>query len=115
LAVNAYAATLPPPDYVRFLINQSGADLATTTKDQIFLVLKCESNFVAQQSKHLLKDGTREQSFGVAQINLPSHDVTYEQAMDIPFSVKWTVDKFRKGEQKIWTCWNDKVKTLPEL
>lgn len=75
---------------------------------QMLEVIRCESGFVSQQSRHIRPDGTREPSFGVAQIHLPSHpDVTKEQAMDPEFSVHWMADKFRIGQMKLWTCWKD--------
>lgn len=48
--------------------------------------------------------GTREQSFGVAQIHLPDNPkVTKDQACDPEFSVKFMAEAFSKGHQKRWS------------
>src|SRR6185503_5706522 len=67
----------------------------------------CESGFVPQQSWHLMKDGTREPSFGVWQINLPAHpDITKEQAMDVVWSTEWSIKQLKQGKAKIWSCYS---------
>lgn len=48
-------------------------------------------------------EGTREKSYGVAQIHLPDHpDITYEQAIDPRFSIEYMASEFSKGRQKQW-------------
>ncbi len=70
----------------------------------ILEVLKCESNFVNEQSR-IITDGVREPSYGIAQIHLPSHpDVTKEQALDEEFSIHWTAKKWKQGF-RLWTCY----------
>lgn len=69
-------------------------------------IVNCESNFVPQQSK-IVKDGIREDSWGVWQISLPHNpEVTREQAMDIKFSTSWALDKLKKGKASLWSCYN---------
>ncbi len=47
--------------------------------------------------------GTREKSFGLAQIHLPDHPtITKEQACDPDFSVRFMAKKFSEGRQRMW-------------
>lgn len=47
-----------------------------------------------------------EQSFGVAQINLPAWpDVTLEQAQNPAFAVPWMAQLWADGGHKHWSCW----------
>ena len=47
--------------------------------------------------------GSREQSFGIAQIHLPDHPtVTKEEAIDPAFAVEFMAKKFAQGKQKMW-------------
>ena len=73
--------------------------------DYLVPLINCESEFQNIQS-NIVTNGVREESYGIAQINLPSHDVTKEQALDPYFSIRWTVKKIKKGEQGIWSCYH---------
>ena len=72
--------------------------------------LKCESmGWRNVQSHHPSARGPngRENSWGVAQIHLPSHpEVTQEQALDVRFAVEWTAKAFVAGDKAMWTCWH---------
>lgn len=47
--------------------------------------------------------GSREQSFGIAQIHLPDHpNVTMEEATDPEFAVEFMAQNFAKGKQSMW-------------
>ncbi|MFA7290121.1 MAG: hypothetical protein WC055_14690 [Melioribacteraceae bacterium] len=72
-------------------------------------VVKCESEYqIDVQSKHIRPDGTREKSFGLSQIYLPSHpDVSYEEAIDPDFALEFMAEKFSKGKQGLWSCYKD--------
>lgn len=67
---------------------------ATSTKaTQMKRTLYCESHYYNVQSNVINRVGNREDSWGIAQINLywnPS--VTKEQALDPEFSIKWMAD-----------------------
>jgi len=84
-------------------------------KEAILKTISCESGFLPQQSRHpmaqkipvgyiLQGDPLKEQSFGISQIHLPSHKVTYEEAMDVDFSLDFITEKFAEGNQGLWTC-----------
>lgn len=50
----------------------------------------------------------REDSWGVAQINLPSHtEVTKAQALDPAFAVDWAAQQFKAGNAWWWTCYRE--------
>jgi hypothetical protein len=82
--------------------------------DDMVAVARCESGLVTDiQSKHTYREGnrwgfpagTREKSFGLAQIHLPDNPtVTYAQAIDPDFAAEFMARKFAAGRQSMWTC-----------
>ena len=70
---------------------------ATGTKAyEMKKTIYCESGYKNIQS-NVVKNGVREDSWGVAQINLYYHpQVTKEQAMNEEFAVKWMSDNWGK-------------------
>ena len=67
---------------------------ATGTKAyQIKRTLYCESGYNNVQS-YITKNGKREQSFGISQIHLPSHNITKEQALDPEYAIKFMSDRW---------------------
>lgn len=90
-----------------------GVDIKTV-KD----IINCESGFNSTlQSKHIykqdypvwgMKKGDREQSYGLVQIHLPSHpSITYEQAIDIDFSLEFLIKNLSEGRGDMWSCYKD--------
>lgn len=74
--------------------------------DRVYAVLACESGFKSIQSNYVDKYGHREDSWGIAQINLPYHlEITKEQAMDEDFSIEWLVKQFSLGHARMWACY----------
>jgi len=65
-------------------------------------IVQCESGYdVDIQSGHMLSYG-REQSFGLAQIHLPSHPtVSYEEAIDPKFAIEFLAKNYGKVK---WSC-----------
>jgi len=50
--------------------------------------------------------GDREQSFGLVQIHLPAHtDVSYSEAIDPEFSVKFLAENLAAGRHDMWSCY----------
>lgn len=76
---------------------------------EFYKTIRCESGFDPLiQSQHITSTGEREQSFGIAQINLPYHPtITKEQALDPDFSLDFMAREFSKGNQGLWTCYKD--------
>lgn len=71
--------------------------------------LSCESRYWNVQSGIIDRNGNREDSWGIAQINLywnPS--VTKEQALDPEFAIKWMSERW--GVTK-WYGWDAKTDT----
>lgn len=45
-------------------------------------------------------------SYGIAQIHLPSHrDVTRENALEPDWAIRWAAQQWAKGGQGMWTCY----------
>lgn len=58
------------------------------------------------QSDHIRKDGIRENSWGMWQINLDAHPtITKEQAQDPLWSTEWAANEWAEGRAWQWTCW----------
>lgn len=68
-------------------------------------IIECESmGSTTVQSYHIRKDGSRENSWGLVQINLDAHkDVTRDQATDPKFAIDW-MGKHMKTPS-MWTCY----------
>mgnify|MGYP006921329912 CR=1 FL=1 len=71
-------------------------------------VVECETAGTYQvdiQSGHY-RNGVREQSFGLSQINLPSwKGITKEQATNPHFALNFLGEKLKKGDGHLWTCY----------
>lgn len=84
-------------------------------RSELFATVLCEAPKNADgtydpagQSRHITKKGTREDSWGVTQINLPSHkDITRVQAQSAEWSINWMASAFSDGKEAMWTCWRD--------
>lgn len=51
--------------------------------------------------------GDREQSFGLVQIHLPAHtSVSYQEAIDPEFSVKFLAENLAAGRPNMWSCYS---------
>ena len=75
-------------------------------KKRFLSVLECENNFEAKgQSGHYYK-GKREESYGSAQINLPSHPgITRAMAENPEFAISWMAQKWSDGYATFWSCY----------
>lgn len=75
-------------------------------------IVACETghkyNDPAIQS-NVIVDGVREESYGYAQIHLPSWTtkeiVTYEQAIDPDFAMNFLAEKMSQGLSRLWSCY----------
>lgn len=58
------------------------------------------------QSRITTKNGTREESYGLAQINLPSHpNISYAQATDPEFAINYMATQMAEGKASQWSCY----------
>lgn len=72
-------------------------------------IVECETGHdiasTTIQSRHY-RDGVREESYGLVQINLPSNpDISYEQAIDPYFSIEFLAKKLSDGKGYLWSCY----------
>lgn len=85
------------------------ADLYGVSRQELYKVVECESGFdPGIQSFHPSPTGPngREDSWGLAQINLPYHpDITREQAVNPDFALDYIASEFAKGHKGQWSCY----------
>ena len=69
--------------------------------------INCEdTTWEPQKQSDIVKDGERERSYGLAQINIPSNpDVTIEQAQDPNFAIEWMAKEMSDGHSNKWSCY----------
>jgi hypothetical protein len=61
-------------------------------------------SWVPSMQSGYYKNGIREDSWGLAQIHLPSHpEITKEQAQDAKFSISWMASEIKQGRAWQWT------------
>lgn len=78
--------------------------------DHFVAVANCEDPGLIpdQQSHAIQKDGTRERSFGIFQINLDHNpSVSYENAIDPVFAADWAAAQWAHGHADHWTCFRN--------
>mgnify|MGYP003403430693 FL=1 len=76
-------------------------------KSTILRVSWCESHYKNVQSDIYYK-GSREDSWGIAQINLYWHpEVSKAQALDPEFAIDFMAKRFKAGKASEWTCWRN--------
>lgn len=82
---------------------QEQAEKYAVPFDEMWETILCESGASTTiQSHYIRKDGTREQSYGLAQIHLPDHPtVTKEQAIDPVFAIDFMAKNWHKVR---WYC-----------
>lgn len=80
-------------------------DLSEYKKTQIIETIRCESRFKNVQSDIVSKD-VREDSWGIVQIHLPSHqNVSKQQALDPEFAVAFISKAFEQNQMSMWSCY----------
>jgi len=71
-------------------------------------VIRCETSgtYDPKIQSGYYRNGKREESYGVVQINLPSWPtITYEQATTAEFAVEFLAKKLKEGKGHLWTCY----------
>ncbi len=95
------------------LINKYSEKYDVSAKTML-AVMSCENPEFDEdlQSRVIQKDGTREESYGLVQIHLPSNpNVTYEQATDPDFSIEFLASGLSRGLGSRWTCFRNLAKS----
>lgn len=88
------------------LVDKYGKQYNVSTSTML-AVMKCENrDFDPTLQSYHVKNGVREDSWGLSQIHLPSHpNVSLEQATDPEFSVEFLAKHLSQGQGKMWTCY----------
>lgn len=76
--------------------------------DHFLAVAQCEDPglIVDQESNVIRKDGTREPSFGIFQIDLEMHhDISVASATDPVWAANWAAEQWANGDASYWTCY----------
>jgi hypothetical protein len=79
-------------------------------EERLTKTLECESLSLTHngQSFHKVPSGPngREDSWGYAQIHLPSNPtITREQALDPAFAIDFAASEFAAGHMRAWSCY----------
>lgn len=94
---------LTTPELILAFSRQYGVNSVTIDK-----VVSCETagTYDPLIQSYVVKNGVREDSWGLAQIHLPSHpDITKEQAKDPEFAIEFMAKNFADGKQNMWSCY----------
>ena len=74
--------------------------------DHFFKVINCESGWDPRiQSGYQLPDGTYERSWGIAQFNLDTNQITLDEALDPEFSLRKMAEFWAEGKMSAWKCY----------
>jgi hypothetical protein len=69
-------------------------------------VIECESQWDPNiQSGYFLSDGTQENSWGIAQFNLDTNDMTKAEALDPKFALTKMAEHWSQGRASSWACY----------
>lgn len=116
----AYADVMPPPAIVEMSNTSQAKKFAkqyaeeyNVSFDQLWRTMTCENKWhdPKLQSYVITKNGTREQSYGVAQWYIPAGNktedgrvITKAMAQDMELSIKTMDYYFSEGKQSKWSC-----------
>lgn len=76
--------------------------------DQVYKTIDCETagTWNPKIQSEYVKNGVREDSWGLAQIYLPAWpSVSKDEATDGVFAIDFLIDKWVHGERNKWTCY----------
>ena len=74
--------------------------------DHFSKVIECESQWDPRvQSGYVLPDGTQENSWGIAQFNLDTNDMTKAEALDPDIALTKMAEHWSAGRASGWTCY----------
>lgn len=104
-------------EYVLSLSLKYGQEY-NVSPETIMKLIRCENRdlvFNQQSLLHYSRDhkewgvsaGDQEQSYGLAQIHLPSHpEISYNEAIDPVYAVEFIASQLAKGRGSQWSCYN---------
>ncbi len=108
--VRLAADTLPPKDYTKSGLTSLVYHYAEeyNVKPQTMInVINCEdTTWDPKKQSDIVQNGKREESYGLAQIHLPSNpDVSLSQAQDPEFAIKFMAKEMAAGHANKWSCY----------
>lgn len=115
-AIAVQASTTPPAatTTLQELASTTAARYGVSGSDMA-KVISCESGWSASaQSGYLDPSGPngRENSWGIAQINLDAHpEVTRAEATDPAWALDWMARQWAAGDARLWTCYRKLIHT----
>lgn len=82
------------------------ADQYDVKASTMLAIINCENtDWDPTLQSRIINKGQREESYGLSQINLPTHPtITKEQATNPDFSLDFMASQLSKGNKNIWTC-----------
>lgn len=99
-------ATTTPID-VEDIIRQA-ATAHHLNVDHFLAVANCEDpGLILEQQSNYMKNGKREASYGIFQINTEANDVSIASATDPVFASNWSATMWEEGQASKWTCWRE--------
>ena len=107
--INFDTLSLPQRQYVVSQLIDSYGDhygLSDNKKMQMYKTVGCETS---QTYLAGIKSGYyHENSWGLSQINLPSHpQVAKSDATNPDFAIQFMAEHFAMDDENIWTCWRN--------
>lgn len=109
--VKLAADTLPQPkDYTKSDLIQLVYTKASEfhVKPQTMInVINCEdTTWDPTKQSDIVRGGVREESYGLSQINLPSHpDITKSQSQEPEFAIEFMAKEMAAGHANKWSCY----------
>lgn len=113
ITADTRALTIPIPVEAAITQQSSLVDGATAIAksrglnvDHFLKVVGCESGWDPSIQSGYIGPKGREDSWGLVQINLPSHkDITKDQALDPVFSLRYMANEWSRDRYRQWSCY----------
>lgn len=88
------------------MVTQSAKNNGVSPETAI-AVINCEdTTWQVDKQSDYYKNGKREESYGLAQINLPSHpNISYNEAINPSFAIDYLTSELAAGHGNMWTCY----------
>lgn len=109
--VKIEADSIPPPKVLTkadltSLVYQYAKDYGVKSSVMINTI-NCEDvTWDPEKQSDIIKTGIREESYGLAQINLPNNpEITKSQAQDPNFAIEWMAKQMSNGHAQKWSCY----------
>jgi len=88
------------------------SDVYKVNPKEIAAIIQCESNGSTTVQSSFTGRLGREKSFGLSQIHISVHDVTYVQAIDPDFAIDFLAKHWKVGHRRMWYHCSKKLNLL---